>query len=504
MKTKGLVRTYSSPFEWDYLEKSSDTLLICIPIILLLVLTIPYTARGFWEDEIFSITTSRTWAGMLGVFRNYENNMSLYYMALYVWMKVFGEGEIATRSLSLLFAALTIPVFFKLERSWLNKSTALVGGLLLAANPLFVYYAVEARSYSFLVLSATASTWIFIRLMRKPGYFLAFCYGFSITAGIYIHYFGILLPLVHALTISWKRLTRLQIRSFLLSGLLLLTGLIPLVLFPPRNKNQIDWISRPDPIYLWLTIKDLFGGGLVFLALIFCLFFVWKKRYWKNNAGEGYSISRLSIMWAIVPACLLFLFSWMAKPVFLTRFFVWCLPGAVLLTCVIVGYTGWNHIRKSVFWLLLLVILVIRSNGVLRTKGSGYKEAVKYLNEQIQPGETVLTYPYYKSIHTGFYLDKLAAPKPFARPLVITTLPYLPGGGGRDPDPDMETLKKLVAFNGKVYLLCRGDSNYITDSIQNRAWLPEIERVIFSRHPKQHDSVFGVGTEQPIRIIIYE
>jgi len=503
MKTKGSVRTYSSPFEWEFLEKRSDALLICIPIILLLAITIPFVARGYWEDEIFSITTSRTWSGMLGIFRNYENNMSFYYVALHIWMQFFGETELATHSLSLLFAVLTIPVFFKLERNWMNKSSALLGGLLLVANPLFAYYAIESRSYSFLILSATVSTLIFIRLMRKPGYILAICYGLSITAGIYIHYFGILLPLVHALSIYWTKLTRLQIRSFLLSGLLVLIGLLPLLIFPPQNKSQIDWIIKPDLLHLWYTIKDLFGGVFVILVLIICLFFILRKGYRKDATNEGYSLSRLSIFWTIVPACLLFLFSWLVKPAFLTRFFVWCLPGAVLLTCLIVGYTGWSHIRKSVIWVLVMVFLLIRTYGILRIKGSGYQEAVQFLNERIQAGESVVAYPFYKSIHTRFYLEKLASPKPFAIPFVITRMPFLPGGGGRDPDPDMDTLKKLVADNGKVYLLCRGDSSNI-DSIQNRTWLPEIQRIIFARHPKLRDTVFGAGTEQPVRVIVYE
>jgi hypothetical protein len=311
--------------------------------------------------------------------------------------------------------------------------------------------------------------------------------------------------LVHALTISLKNLTRLQFKSFFLSGLVILFGILPLLLFPPRNKTQIDWISKPDLLHLGLTLKDLFGGGLVILVLIICLFFVVKRGYWKNAADDGYFLPRLSVVLTFIPACLLFLFSYLVKPVFMTRFFVWCVPGAVLLTCLIVGYTGWNHIRKSVVWLLLISILLIRSYGILRTKGSGYKEAVKYLNEHIQPGESVLTYPFFKSFHTAFYLDEMHSPKPYARSLAITRLPYLEGGGGRDPDPDMETLRKIAANTGKVYLICRGGV-YPTDIdiIQNRTWLPEIQKIIFNKHPKQYEKIFGAGSQEPIRIIIYE
>jgi Dolichyl-phosphate-mannose-protein mannosyltransferase len=505
METRGMVQKYSGTFEWDCLEKTSDSILICIPVLLLLIVTLPYIVNGYWEDEIFSITTARSWSGLFVIFRDYENNMSLYYVILHGLMRIFGEGEVATHSLSLLFAILTIPVFFRLERVWLNKSTSLWGGLLLAANPLFVFYAVESRSYSLLILSATISTLIFLSLVRKPGFLLAIYYGLSIAIGIYIHYFGILLILVHILTMSRKNLTRLHLASYLLSGLVIFLGVLPLLLFPPRNKGQINWILKPDLKYLWYTLRELFGGGWVFLVLIMCLFFVAKKGYWKYATDRGYFLPRLAVAWAILPASLLFLFSNLVKPVFLTRFFVWCLPGAVLLTCLIVSYTGWGHFRKSVVWSLLLFILLIKSHGILRTKGSGYKEAVQYLNEHILPGESVLAYPYYKAGHVAYYLDKIPTSKPFARPIAITKMPYMPGGGGRDPDPDMETLRKVATESGKVYLICsEREGLTITDSILNRTWLPEIQKILFSKHPKQHGIIFGVGSQQAIRIIIYE
>ncbi|MDP9040761.1 MAG: glycosyltransferase family 39 protein, partial [Bacteroidota bacterium] len=474
MKNRPTVAKYSEPFVLDYAEKTSDAFLICIPILLLLIITLPFIASGYWEDEIFSVTASHSWAGLLGIFRNYENNMSLYYVLLHVWMKFFGEAEIATHALSLLFALLTIPVFFKLERIWLNKSTALTGALLFAANPLFVYYALESRSYSLLILSATVSTLLFARLQRKPGYLQGICYGLSVVAATYTHYFGILLIPVHGLTILWNKPQRKQLKYFTLPVLVIFLGILPLLLFPPRNRSQIDWLSKPDLECLGRTLKDLFGGWWVFLILAICMFFVVRNR--KFASVDRRFLSRLSIAWTILPACLLFIFSYLVKPVFLTRFFVWCLPGSALLTCLTVEYTGWNRVRKSMIWLLLLFILLKKSYGTLSTKGSGYKEAVQYLNEQIRPGESVLTYPYYKSIHASYYLTRMPYPNPLVKPLPITRLPYLPGGGGRDPDPDMQALNNVAAGYDKVYLMCKeGSTPTNADSMQNRTWLPQIQ-----------------------------
>ncbi len=505
MNTPGIVRKQAYPFEWDYLEKTDNRLLVCIPIILLLILTIPYTTRGYWDDEIFSVMIARSWSGLFENLRNYETNMSLYYIVLYGWMRVFGEGEIATHALSLLFASLTLATFYKLALIWLNKTTALMGGLLLAVNPLFVFHSLESRSYSMLALTCTISTLIFVRLARKQSIGLTICYGLSVVISIYVHYFGILLILVHGLTLFWRKLTRQQIRTVVLSGFLILAGILPLLLFPQRNKSQVDWINKPDLKYLWYTCKDLFGGGYDFLILLFCLFFVVRKGHWKNGTEDEIFLQRLALVWTIVPTLLLFIFSYLEKPIFLTRYFIWCLPGAVLLTCLIIAYTGWDRMGKSVVWFLLFAIMLKRSYVSLHLRGSGYKEAVQYLNQTVQPGASVLTYPYYKTVHILFYLNKMKTPNPFVKPITMTRSSYLAGGGGRDPDPDISIVEKVATDTGKIYLVVREnwDSRY-SDSIQNRNWLPEIQKIILIKHPKQQTRIFGVGSMEPIGVITYQ
>jgi uncharacterized membrane protein len=505
MKPEETVPTYFSSFKLDYLEKRTDQILICIPVFLLLALTLPFITGEFWSDEIFSMQISRSWSVMLEYFRKYENNMSLYYITLHGWTRVFGDSEVAAHSLSLLYASFTLPVFYKLARVWLNKSTALLCGILLAANPLFVFFSLEVRSYAMLVLACTISTLIFVRLARKPGLVLAICYGLSVVMATYAHYFGILLILVHALTIPWRKLTRSQIIFFFVSGCVILSGILPLLIFQQQNESQVAWLTKPDLKYLWYTCKDLVGGGYDFLILLFCLFFVVKKGYWKYASDDEVILRRLALAWTLVPTLLLFVFSYLEKPVFLTRYFVWCVPGAVLLISLIISYTGWDYKSKSVVWLLLSVIMIYRSYMFLNLRGSGYKQAVGYLNQTVRPGETVITYPYYKSFHVSYYLDKMLSANPFAKPQPITRSSYLTGGGGTDPDPDMELVNRIADKPGRIYLITREiwDSP-LSDSIQNRTWLPKIQKIILSKHSKQTKMIFGAGTLDPIRVIAYQ
>jgi hypothetical protein len=99
----------------------------------------------------------------------------------------------------------------------------------------------------------------------------------------------------------------------------------------------------------------------------------------------------------------------------------------------------------------------------------------------------------------------MQTPNSFVKPVSITKSSYLAGGGGRDPDPDLNVIEKIATDAGKIYLIVREkwDSHY-SDSIQNRNWLPEIQKIIQNKHPRYQKKIFGAGSMEPIGIIIYE
>jgi mannosyltransferase len=503
--SRSLIKRYEGLFHWEFLEKKSDYALILIPTFLLLVAVLPFIGNSYWDDEIFSVWASRSWSGLFKVFRDYENNMSLYLIILHFWMKVFGETEVATHALSLVFAVATLPVFYSLERTWFNKTTALVGAMLVVANPIFLYYAVESRSYSLLILSATSSTLILVRLLEKPGLLLGLCYGLSIVLGVYVHYFGILLVPVHALSLAYKNLNRSTIPSFILSALVVLLGLLPLLLFPPHSHNQIDWLARPEFRDFKYAVKDLSGGKWADLLLAVCFLLTLKNHYWKKIPDQGYFLPVLSLAWTVLPAILAFLVSDFVKPAFLTRYFVWCLPGAAILTCLVIGQATRNFLVKSILVILLVCLSIPQAYHALATKGAGFKEAARYLQLHSSPGEAVIAYPFNRAMHISFYLDLMKSSNTFARPQAITSAPWLPGGGGVDPDPDMEEIGRIARSSSKVYVVCKQTKDFNrVDTICNRGWLPEIQQTIAQEHPSQTQEIFGKGTLEQVRVLVFQ
>jgi mannosyltransferase len=497
-------RSVAGLFEWQFLERANPAVLIGLPVMVLLTLCLPHIATGYWVDEIYSVTESKSFSGMFRIFRNYETNMALYQVILCGWMRVFGDSEIATHALSLLAAVITLPVFFALERIWMNKTSSFFGVLLLSVSPLFTFNAVETRSYSMLILSVTLSSLLFMRLLRKPAYNTAIWYGLSVGVGAYIHYFALLIPMVHAFALTRKTLTKKYLVIWLVAGAVAACIILPLVLFPPLNKTQVDWIVAPDGKKLWYVFSALFGGGYTLVILAVCLFFVFRGRYWKRGTEEDYIPEKFSVAWAFIPVLLMFVFSIWVKPVFVTRFFSWITPGAALFIIIVIGYTSNKRNLQTALFILLVCIFAIKSVLFFRTKGSGFKDTAYYLSQQVKTGETVLIYPYFWSLDINYYLGKNQSTTPAARPVSITRFSYLGGGGGRDPDPALDIVDSVADKKGKIYLICNGYPELSRgDSIQKRIWLAPIRKMLTEKHQTPREMIFGEETQNPVRLLIF-
>src|SRR5436190_12473645 len=65
-----------------------------------------------WRDEAWSYAIAdRSFVGILRVLFKREFNMGLYYVLLHPWTAIGGSSEVWVRSMSVLFAALTVVVF---------------------------------------------------------------------------------------------------------------------------------------------------------------------------------------------------------------------------------------------------------------------------------------------------------------------------------------------------------------------------------------------------------
>ena len=105
-----------------------------------------------------------------------DGSPPLFYMALHIWMSMFGNSTAATHSLSLLFGILTVPVSWWGARSMFGTRVAVFAAFLFATNVFITVYSEETRMYSLMALLGLLATIGFLQgfVFRRRRYVALF------------------------------------------------------------------------------------------------------------------------------------------------------------------------------------------------------------------------------------------------------------------------------------------------------------------------------------------
>ena len=383
------------------------------------------TCKPFWFDECFSVEVARIdWRDFLHLLWWREANMSLYYVLLRIWLHL-GHSPSFIRSLSAVIAAATLPAIYWLARLLYDRRVALIAAALFAFNAYNVRYAQEARSYSLFVLLATLSSGFLIAWLRDPtrrnwrGYVL-----FSIMA-VYAHFYALLLIAVHGLAFYRLHGTRfageqdqLALRAALRRAWITIgVAVLPLLIFVAKTgAGPIRWIPRPGLADLVQLYERLAGGsGWILLvmmaaACIAAIFPFGRSLVAQPQSREIWR-SRFLLIWLLFPPLLTALLSF-ARPVFLGRYMIFCLPAFLILAAA-----GLARIRQA--WLLGLAwtaILVLCCQGVSFVYAHDFDDerdasgaASNRILDQAHPGDAILfhiaearvPYEFFRSLRAG-------------------------------------------------------------------------------------------------------
>lgn len=107
-----------------------------------------------WYDEACSwFTAKQSFPG--GIINNLLTrdlqHTPLYFFVLHFWMKIFGEGEVAMRTLSIIFGIASVPLVFTAAKKITNTVNSLLATAVVAVSPLLVLFSVEVRMYPIVV-----------------------------------------------------------------------------------------------------------------------------------------------------------------------------------------------------------------------------------------------------------------------------------------------------------------------------------------------------------------
>jgi len=431
--------------------------------------------KPFWFDECFSVELARIdWRNFLRLLWWREANMSLYYTLLRTWLH-FGQSEFFIRSLSVIIALATLPAIYWIARLLYDRKVALGAAGLLAINAYHIRYSQEARSYALFALLATLSSGFLIAWLREPT--RRNCFGYVLTSVLaaYAHFYALLLLAAHIVALLWTGLPRAALdqkesegrvprdlqRAWIASGI----AVLPLLIFVAKTgAGPIRWIQRPGLLELLRFASD-FSNGLPIIYFAACLaaLIPLKRKPLAHDGGwEAFRVHFL-IIWFLFPVLLTILLSF-ARPVFLPRYMIFCLPALLILSAA-----GLLSVPPKSLGSVLLAGTILLSARMIPyvyehdfdTERDASGAASNFILDHSQPGDAILfhvanvrvSYEFFRSRRAG---ENTASPN-FTRPFgpEIVYPHHAVGLDYRDftGKPTAEFVRSVAAQHRRMWLI---------------------------------------------------
>ncbi len=223
----------------------------------------------FWVDEIAThrAVVDRTPGDVLVVIQAGEGAPHLYYLLAWAWSGIFGSGEAALRSLSVIAGALVTPVVYLTLRQLNLRTEALIAGALAAVSPLLVWYGQEARMYSLLTLVTAAALFFFVRLLVNFNVRALVGWSIACAATLLTHYFAVFTVTGMAAVLLWRHRARWQLITLSLLPTIV-AGFALLATFASQRNNQTgDWVSEISLQERLLQMPEHFLTGFAYPPL---------------------------------------------------------------------------------------------------------------------------------------------------------------------------------------------------------------------------------------------
>lgn len=318
------------------------------------------TSKALWFDETVSVLIARHAPGdLLATVATNEPHPPLYYLLLHLWLRAFGDGETAVRSLSVIVGGMVVVVTWLFGRQLLGAGPALFAALFVAVAPSQVAASQEARMYGLLTALALASWWALWAglTQRSPRVWVG--YASAVAAMLYTHYYGFFVLAAHGVFVLWRRTPRAEWRQWLRS----MAGAGGLVLvWAPSLISQLvagrAWPSFRVPLdgallvdtFAAMTVGQplvqpgglrlpvAVAGGFVWVAAVAFVGALGAMVTAARRPHSDANVPRLLVCAAAVPPVLAFLVS-LGLNVYAPRYLLFIVPPVALLVAAGVAQT---------------------------------------------------------------------------------------------------------------------------------------------------------------------
>lgn len=395
--------------------------LAAAPVVTLAVMLWGIRSQPYWGDEADTVSAlQRSLPQLLRMTTHVDAVHGLYYLVLWPVVQVAGTGELATRLPSAAAMAAAAAGVAALGCRLRSRRTGLWAGLVFAALPMIALQGHDARPYAMVTAVAVLACWQVIRVADDPRPGRLTLYGLLLVLLGYLELLALLLVAAHAVTLigwrrgegPWRGLPGRLRRSRLARGWLVTVAgagaaVLPVAVFGWLQRVQIAWIPGLSPAALVDVVQSLaLGSALsaVPVALLAVLGAItgdaapgrpgrartsWLVRAIRVGAWSGggrRGLGWLAVPWLVLPPLALLAASEL-KPVYNSRYIVFCLPAVALVAGAGLAALGWA-VRAAV--LAVIVLLAMPAQLALRAPRVDLTAAASALAARQRPGDAVI------------------------------------------------------------------------------------------------------------------
>ena len=352
---------------------SSHIWLKAILILSFLVRILRIDSRSIIYDDAFTILLSRKSFADIVAGTAADTMPPLFYFLLHVWGMV-SQNIVWLRLLPIIISVISIWLFFLIVRIVVSEQAALWSAGLAAISPILYYHAQDVRMYALAVAFLLGYLWCFITLLRHDSSKLPVraAVGFVLcgAGALYSHNlagFALLIPNLYLLLRQdWVKQGRL-----ILMQILIMVLFTPWLFYLPDQLGKIQtafWTPRPGFVEVFqailqmtvnlplpsgvLVIGSIFGVSAFVLSIFTC--------YRSNLDGD----SKLLLgIWMLSTPLLIFIISYLMRPLFVTRGFLIAVYGFLAISGTAIAHA----VLKPVKWGLVTLFLGASIIGLVST-----------------------------------------------------------------------------------------------------------------------------------------
>ncbi|NWJ98492.1 MAG: glycosyltransferase family 39 protein [Chloroflexi bacterium] len=503
-------------------------------------------ARPLWFDEVISAVYAQQDFANLVALNSGDNHPIGYYLALKGWITLFGNSETVIRLLSVATGVAALVLVWLIGRRLFPAEPylALVALALTAFSPFQIYFAQEARNYSFMECFVLATIWFGLaafennRWLNWLGLGICGVLGLvsNLTTAFYLVALG-LLPLFQ---------TRRYWQNGVLVRLLLTgvgTGLVSGLILLPKLLGRLDAIKGN----FWIPQINLLLILHTFYAFIFGAVEI-EQFVWALALGV---LILSTTLWAVLPACyrqltkfgldksgllctlwllfgpmiLIIVVSLLFQPLYLDKALIGCAPFYYLLIAWAIfrpdlkskagGRKLITALPVIVSVLLALASLPNLYNGTIAPLYIARYDAVRindYLSQNYQPGDVVATATDIAWLPLAYYNPNQLPPKyplkEYPYPNIFPLLVEKMGSefGPRDEFPQRFGAKRLwVVFEVSTPEKSLKEPPHPADLSGEINWLHSYDwqRDLLAHYERQYQRLQAVALDRVI-LVLYQ